>query len=65
MTSDRPSTTNETFDSHSQPNFKHMDEGKTNESLVFSPLRGGEGIKRNDDMTKVLCYLLQILGLKI
>ncbi|XP_073314498.1 uncharacterized protein [Primulina huaijiensis] len=57
--SDRPSTTNETFSSHFQPDFIHMGEGKTNESLVFSPLRGGEGIKRNDDTTKAIKKILE------
>lgn len=56
-TSDRPSTTNETFDY--QPNFKHMGEGKTKESVVFLPVRGGEGIKRNDDMTKAIKKILE------
>ncbi|XP_075496675.1 uncharacterized protein LOC142533702 isoform X2 [Primulina tabacum] len=57
--SDGPSTTNETFNSHFQPDFIHMGEGKTNESLVFSPLRGGEGIKRNDDTTKAIKKILE------
>ncbi|XP_073032964.1 uncharacterized protein [Primulina eburnea] len=56
--SDGPSTTNETFNSHFQPDFIHMGEGKTNESLVFSPLRG-EGIKRNDDTTKAIKKILE------
>lgn len=56
---DRPSTTNDTFDSDFQPDFKHMGERKTNESLVFSPLRGGEGIKRNDEMTKAIKKILE------
>ncbi|XP_073131476.1 uncharacterized protein [Henckelia pumila] len=53
------SMTNDTFNSHFQPNYTHTGEGKTNESLIFAPLRGGEGIKRNDDMSKAIKKILK------
>ncbi|KZV45257.1 hypothetical protein F511_10034 [Dorcoceras hygrometricum] len=57
--SDGPSMTNETFNCHAQPKYKHKVEGKKIESPVSSPLRRGESIKGNDDVTKSIKEILE------